>query len=145
MIDRLRKGATYQSDIPDGILQRYNIHIAVADLGAVDDTLKALSESPKTASAKAKFILATDGEQIGSATPRLADHPERQKLLWARTQPYAWETGISAQFFSGDEVLERLDYVSYFELTDQPLSDNRAGIFGKLSADRLIEADVGGN
>lgn len=31
--------------------------------GAVDDTLNALRDSPKTATAKAKFILATDGDQ----------------------------------------------------------------------------------
>ena len=61
-IKRLRSGSTNQSDIPGGVLQRNNIHIATCDLGTVDETLKALRESPKTASAKAKFILATDGE-----------------------------------------------------------------------------------
>ncbi|MDZ4069013.1 MAG: DNA methyltransferase [Tabrizicola sp.] len=61
-IKRLRSGSTNQSDIPGGVLQRNNIHIATCDVGAVDATLKALRESPKTASAKAKFILATDGE-----------------------------------------------------------------------------------
>lgn len=61
-IKRLRSGSTNQSDIPGGVLQRSNIHIATCDVGAVDETLKALRDSPKTASAKAKFILATDGE-----------------------------------------------------------------------------------
>ncbi len=61
-IRRLRSGQTNQSDIPGGVLQRNNIHIATCGLGEVDATLKALRESPKTASAKAKFILATDGE-----------------------------------------------------------------------------------
>jgi len=60
-IQRLRAGATNQSDIPGGVLQRGNIHIAACAPGAVDDTLKSLRESPKTASQKAKFILATDG------------------------------------------------------------------------------------
>ena len=61
-IKRLRTGSTNQSDVPGGVLQRNNIHIATCALGAVDDTLKALRDSPKTASAKAKFIVATDGE-----------------------------------------------------------------------------------
>jgi hypothetical protein len=61
-IQRLRAGATNQSDLPGGVLQRGNIHIATCALGAVDDTLKALRASPRTASQKAKFILATDGE-----------------------------------------------------------------------------------
>jgi predicted HTH transcriptional regulator len=81
--------------------------------------------------------------RIGSATPRLSDHPERLRALWARLQPYAWETGLAAQFLTGDEVLARLDYSNYFELTDQPLPDNRQGIFEKLTADRLIQRDVG--
>lgn len=61
-IKRLRTGSTNQSDVPGGVLQRNNIHIATCALGAVDDTLKGLRDSPKTASAKAKFIVATDGE-----------------------------------------------------------------------------------
>lgn len=61
-IKRLRSGTTNQSDVPGGVLQRSNIHIATCALGHVDATLKALRESPKTASAKAKMILATDGE-----------------------------------------------------------------------------------
>ncbi len=61
---RLRKGGTNKSDVPEGVLQTNNIHIAVCDVGAVGVTLKALRESPRTTSAKAKFILATDGETL---------------------------------------------------------------------------------
>lgn len=83
--------------------------------------------------------------RIGSATPRLSDYPERLKALWAKLQPYAWEMGIAAQFLSGDEVLARLDYTAYFDLTGQPLPDNRKGIFDKLTADHLVREDVGGH
>ena len=61
-IKKLRQGASNGSDVPGGVLQRSNIHIATCDAGAVDDTLTALRDSPKTSAAKAKFILATDGE-----------------------------------------------------------------------------------
>ena len=60
-LKKLRSGASNASDLPRGVLQRSNIHIATCDAGTVDQTLKALRESPKTAAAKAKFILATDG------------------------------------------------------------------------------------
>ncbi len=63
-IDRLRKGNTNQSDLTDAVLQRSNIHIATCVSGAVGQTLSALRDSPKTASNKAKFILATDGEEF---------------------------------------------------------------------------------
>lgn len=64
-VDRLRatKNGTNQSDV-GGVLQRNNIHIGIAPAGEVGATLAALRASPKTASAKAKFILATDGETV---------------------------------------------------------------------------------
>jgi hypothetical protein len=60
-LKKLRSGSSNASDLSGGVLQRSNIHIATCDAGAVDETLRALRESPKTAAAKAKFILATDG------------------------------------------------------------------------------------
>ena len=63
-LKRLRKGESNASDVAGGVLQRSNIHIAVCERGAVGVTLKALRESPKTGAAKAKFILATDGETL---------------------------------------------------------------------------------
>jgi hypothetical protein len=59
-IKRLRSGATNKSDL-GGVLQTNNIHIATCKPGDVTRTLTALRESPATAKAKAKFILATDG------------------------------------------------------------------------------------
>jgi hypothetical protein len=64
-IKRLRAtGGSNASDVVGGVLQRSNIHMATCAVGEVDATLKALRDSPKTASAKAKFILATDGETL---------------------------------------------------------------------------------
>ncbi|MDZ4154209.1 type IIL restriction-modification enzyme MmeI, partial [Methylicorpusculum sp.] len=65
-LNRLRAGNNNTSDVPNGVLQRNNIHIAVCDKGAVSETLKVLRASPATAKAKAKFILATDGETLES-------------------------------------------------------------------------------
>ncbi len=55
------KGSTNQSDLPSGVLQRNNIHLATCAAGEVPATLAALRGSPATAKHKAKFILATDG------------------------------------------------------------------------------------
>lgn len=60
-IKRLRSGASNKSDL-GGVLQTNNIHIAVSKAGEATKTLAALKASPATARAKAKFILATDGE-----------------------------------------------------------------------------------
>ncbi|PPQ35339.1 Type II restriction/modification system, DNA methylase subunit YeeA [Rhodoblastus acidophilus] len=80
-LKRLRKGETNASDVPGGVLQRSNIHIAVCAPGSVTATLKALRDSPKTASAKAKFILATDGvtveaEELASGEVIAADYAD---------------------------------------------------------------------
>ncbi len=81
--------------------------------------------------------------RIGSATPKLTDYPERHQRLIDCLRPYVWEQGIAKQYVTGDEVLELLDYASYFRLTQQPLPDNRKGIFEHLEADQLIQPDVG--
>ena len=84
-IQRLKSGNSNQSDL-GGALQRSNIHLKACVIGQVFATLKALRESPKTASQKAKFILATDGvelqaeslegegETLACAYPGFADH-----------------------------------------------------------------------
>src|SRR5580698_3988379 len=58
---RLRKGESNKSDL-GGVLQTNNIHIAIAPAGGVTRLLGELRISPATAKAKAKFVLATDGE-----------------------------------------------------------------------------------
>jgi len=63
-LKRLRAGNNNASDVPGGVLQRNNIHIAVCESGTVGESLKALRASPSTAKAKAKFILATDGQTL---------------------------------------------------------------------------------
>jgi hypothetical protein len=84
-LKRLRAGNNNASDLPGGVLQRGNIHLAVCPAGAVADTLKSLRASPATTKAKAKFILATDGqtleaeeltsgETLACDYPRFADH-----------------------------------------------------------------------
>lgn len=63
-IARLRKGDTNKSDVPGGVLQRNNIHLATCAPGQVNATLNALRASPETTKGKAKFILATDGDTL---------------------------------------------------------------------------------
>jgi hypothetical protein len=84
-VKRLRSPSSNSSDVAGGVLQRNNIHIAVCPEGQVGETLAKLRTSPKTATNKAKFILATDGvmleaedlnsgETVACAYPDLANH-----------------------------------------------------------------------
>jgi hypothetical protein len=60
-LKRLRNGESNKSDL-GGVLQTNHIHIGVAARSEVTKTLAALKASPATAKAKARFILATDGD-----------------------------------------------------------------------------------
>ncbi|PID24571.1 DNA methyltransferase [Sporosarcina sp. P7] len=60
-IRRLRSGESNKSDM-GGVLQTNNIHIAIAKPGEVTKTFSTLKESKATTRAKARYILATDGE-----------------------------------------------------------------------------------
>ncbi len=76
-VKRLKAGSGNASDVPGGVLQKHNIHLATCAEGEVGATLTALRESPKTAVNKVKFILATDGvtfeaEDLTSDDPPIA-------------------------------------------------------------------------
>ena len=62
-IKRLRSGASNKSDI-GGVLQTSNIHIKTCPPGKIAEALAALRESPANKRSKAKFILATDGQEF---------------------------------------------------------------------------------
>lgn len=59
-----RLQANNKSDVEGAVLQYSNIHIAVCPAGEVPEMLGKLRGSPSTIRQKAKFILATDGEDF---------------------------------------------------------------------------------
>ena len=63
-LKKLRSGNSNASDVAGGVLQRNNIHMAIAKRGEVSGKLAELKTSAKTAAQKAKFILATDGDML---------------------------------------------------------------------------------
>ncbi len=63
-IKRLKSGDSNKSDIEGAVLQYNNIHIATCSAGEVTKMLEKLRNSPATSRQKAKFILATDGEEF---------------------------------------------------------------------------------
>lgn len=63
-ISRLKSGNSNKTDIEGAILQYNNIHLAVSPVGEVSKMLDRLKSSPATTRQKAKYILATDGEEF---------------------------------------------------------------------------------
>ncbi len=63
-INRLRKRDSNKTDIEGAVLQHNNIHMASCPAGEVLKMLERLKNSPATNRHKAKYILATDGEDF---------------------------------------------------------------------------------
>ncbi len=98
---------------------------------------------PATTTAPVEFDR-TAYVRIGSAPPRLADYPERQKALWDKLRSYAWEQEIARRFVDDDAVLQLLDHRRYYELIGKPEPNDRARALEDLATERLIAPDVGG-
>ncbi len=81
--------------------------------------------------------------RVGEATPRLADHPDRQRALWDKLRPYVWEAGIAQGFLEGKRVLDLIDCDAYYDGLGKPMPTNEGSILEDLAQERLISADVG--
>ncbi len=100
-LKRLRSGATNKSDL-GGVLQTSNIHLAVCEPGKVTETLAALKASPATARAKAKYVLATDGEtleaeELESGETVACNYPQFPLVSAHRSLPIWMANAICAQ------------------------------------------------
>ncbi|WP_237213005.1 ATP-binding protein [Falsiroseomonas oryziterrae] len=79
--------------------------------------------------------------RIGSATPKLSDHPGREAALNTKLQPFAWEQGIALAGVMPEAVLDLLDHDAYFTLTRQPLPETRTAMLARMAEDHLIAPD----
>ena len=93
-LKRLRSGETNRCDL-GGVLQRSHIHIAVAAPGEVMKTLAALKASPATTRAKAKFILATDGDIVRRWRHLLSRHVYRRSAAVRRARRQRAGAGLA--------------------------------------------------
>lgn len=123
-LKKLRSGTSNSSDLSGGVLQRNNIHLAVCDSGQVSDTLKALRDSPATGKAKAKFILATDGQQL-----------EAEELTNGET--IACDYADFANHFGFFLPLAGISTVQ--EIKDNPIDVRATGRLNKLYVELLRE------
>lgn len=123
-LKRLRTGNSNASDVPGGVLQRSNIHIAVSAAGKVGEALKALRESPATAKAKAKFILATDGDTL-----------EAEELVSGETIACAYQDFPNHFGF----LLPLAGISTIKEIKDNPIDVRATGRLNKLYVELLRE------
>jgi len=82
--------------------------------------------------------------RIGSYKKTLKEFPEKERQLWKIFERIPFELQVAKPDLTSDEILKLLDYPAYFDLTNQPLPDNREGILDKLLSERMIIKKDGG-
>lgn len=123
-LKRLRTGNNNASDVPGGVLLRNNIHIAVCGAGAVGESLRTLRDSPATTKAKAKFILATDGQTL-----------EAEELISGETIACDFEDFPNHFGF----LLPLAGISTIKEIKDNPIDVRATGRLNKLYVELLRE------
>ena len=92
--------------------------------------------------------VAFSGEEfirVGSVTKKLKDVPEKERALWRVFDSERFESGIAAEWMSGDAVLAKLDYPAYFELLEMPIPGSHSAVLDALRSDDLIaDCEAGG-
>jgi ATP-dependent DNA helicase RecG len=83
--------------------------------------------------------------RVGTYKKKLKDYPEKERALWRIFDQTPFEDGIATERATGDDVLQLLDYPTYFDLLERPLPSNRDGILEALRDDHLIcNSNAGG-
>ncbi|MCD6047077.1 MAG: ATPase, 4 family [Gammaproteobacteria bacterium] len=83
--------------------------------------------------------------RVGSYTKKLKDYPEKERKLWQFFDQTSFESQVAAENLSGQEVLQLLDYPSYFSLLKLPLPETSANILDALEADTMISRGADGH
>jgi len=76
--------------------------------------------------------------RVGSYKKKLRDHPEKERALWALISRTTFEKGLAAFGLTGEEVLARIGYPSYFEMLERPLPSTRSAILSQLQSEGMI-------
>lgn len=76
--------------------------------------------------------------RVGTYKKRLKDHPEIERALWALLTRVPFEKEVAAAEVHEDEVLSKIDYPAYFELSAQPLPPDKSSILRRLEVEKLI-------
>ena len=82
--------------------------------------------------------------RVASYKKKLKDFPEKERLLWRVFDEIPFEEGVAAEHVREEDVLNLLDYASYFELLRFPLPHGRRGILEALENDKLIRRNDAG-
>jgi predicted HTH transcriptional regulator len=76
--------------------------------------------------------------RVGSYNKKIRDYPEKERALWRILARSNFEDGIGADDVSADQVVDLLDYPTYFTMSKRPLPTDRDAIIESLLAERFV-------
>lgn len=80
--------------------------------------------------------------RVGTCKKDLKEYPEKERRLWEIFRNASFENGIAKESMTDEQVLQELDYASYFQLMEQSLPDNRLSIIQRLKVEEIIKETV---
>ncbi|WP_027858411.1 RNA-binding domain-containing protein [Marinobacterium jannaschii] len=118
-------------------IEFYFYEFEVNDLNVVILEVQAASHTP------VQFD-GTEFIRVGSYKKKLRDFPQKERGLWRVFDKTPFERQMAEESLPAEDVLRLLDYPAYFDLTNQPLPENRERILEALAADDLIQRNDAG-
>lgn len=76
--------------------------------------------------------------RVGSTTQPLANHPQKEQALWRIFDQTPFEDRLAITNLLASDALALIDYPSYFQITKQPLPNDRESIITKLEQDNIL-------
>lgn len=80
----------------------------------------------------------TEYIRIGSNTKKLREFPEKERELWRVFDRVPFEEQIALAQQTKEQILAKLDYITYFRLLNQPLPEKHDMILEALVGDGII-------
>jgi ATP-dependent DNA helicase RecG len=111
---------------------------------SIDDKTLVILEIPR-ANHKPTQFSGREYIRIGSNKKPLDQHPEQERELWRIFDQTPFEQQIAINHLTGAQVLELLDYPSFFDLLALPLPTDQQGILKRLCEEGMLMKNESGS
>jgi ATP-dependent DNA helicase RecG len=125
-------------DLESWIVRLLTPHVPFRFIHAKSDDVDAWILEVGAATTRPVGFKGTEWIRVGSYKKKLKEHPEREHALWRLFDRVSFETGAARAQVAEDDVLDLIDYPTYFRLLDMPLPEGRRRILDYLEADHVI-------
>lgn len=109
--------------------------------GVIDDKVVVLLEISAADHRPVQFK-GTEFIRIGSYKKKLKDYADHARRLWRTFDSRSFETLTALDHLSGGQVLELLDYESFFNLSNTPKPGSDDEILAALTASEMVRRDL---